>query len=193
MIGQLLECLLRPCTATVLQPVWPKGLSAWRFELKYIPLGPLPGTLVKGASDDRCRVPARSSGRRSPREIRLAPQPSHRDPHPEVEPDRSLRSALHTLSGGLPGGVKVRTYCFYQSVIARAIENRRPHMQGCSVALKAIAEALAGFGPQAVVCSHPGSEYLSGGRGFGWSCWQTQPRAETTAAAGTTGGSSTQA
>ena len=32
-------CLLTPCTATVLQPVWPKGLSAWRFELNYIPLG----------------------------------------------------------------------------------------------------------------------------------------------------------
>ena len=32
-------CLLTPCTATVLQPAWPKGLSAWRFELKYIPLG----------------------------------------------------------------------------------------------------------------------------------------------------------
>src|SRR5215203_5257702 len=25
-------CLLTPYTATVLQPVWPKGLSAWRFE-----------------------------------------------------------------------------------------------------------------------------------------------------------------
>src|SRR5829696_8198311 len=25
-------CLLTPCTATVLQPVWPKDLSAWRFE-----------------------------------------------------------------------------------------------------------------------------------------------------------------
>ena len=34
--------LLQP----VLQPVWSKGLSVWRFELKYIPLGPLPGTLV---------------------------------------------------------------------------------------------------------------------------------------------------
>jgi multidrug transporter EmrE-like cation transporter len=35
----MLGCLLTPCTATVLQPVWPKGLSAWLFDLKYIPLG----------------------------------------------------------------------------------------------------------------------------------------------------------
>src|SRR5215207_7924229 len=25
-------CLPAPCTATVAQPVWPKGLSGWRFE-----------------------------------------------------------------------------------------------------------------------------------------------------------------
>src|SRR5918995_4731129 len=42
-----------------------------------------------------------SMGRKSPREIRLAPRPSHRGPHPADEPARPLRSAPHTLSGGL--------------------------------------------------------------------------------------------
>jgi hypothetical protein len=58
-------------------------------------------TWVSGACDDLCRVPANSSGRRSPREIRLAPRPSHRCPHPADEPARPLPSAPHTLSGGL--------------------------------------------------------------------------------------------
>jgi hypothetical protein len=58
-------------------------------------------TWVSGACDDLCRVPANSSCRRSPREIRQAPPPSHRGPHPADEPALPLRSAPHTLSGGL--------------------------------------------------------------------------------------------
>ena len=84
---------------------------------------------------------------------------------PDYQKAALLKAEAQHCPGNLPGGVKVRTHCFYQSVIARAIENRRPHMQGCSVALEAIAEALAGFDPHAVVCSRPRSEYLSGGRG----------------------------
>jgi hypothetical protein len=76
---------------------------------------------------------------------------------PDYQKAALLKAEAQHCPGGLLGGVKGRTYCFYQSVIVRAIENRRPHMQGCPVALWAIAEALAGFDPHAVVCSRPGS------------------------------------
>jgi hypothetical protein len=62
---------------------------------------PLLGTWVNDMCDDGCGVPADSTGRRSPQEIRLAPRPSHRCPGPANEPARPLRSAGHTLSGGL--------------------------------------------------------------------------------------------
>jgi hypothetical protein len=67
------------------------------------------------------------------------------------------------------------TYCFYQSVIARAIEDHHPHMQVCSVALEAIEEALASFDPHAVVCSRPSSEYPSGGTRGAWVELPTDP------------------
>jgi hypothetical protein len=60
------------------------------------------------------------------------------------------------------------TYCFYRSVIARAIEDHRPHLEVRLVALEAIEEALAGFDPHAVVCSRPSSEYPSSGRRGTW-------------------------
>jgi hypothetical protein len=57
------------------------------------------------------------------------------------------------------------TYRFYRSVIVKAIEDHRPHLQVCSVVLKAIEEALVSFDPHVVICSRPSSEYSSGGRG----------------------------
>jgi hypothetical protein len=54
---------------------------------------------------------------------------------PDYQKAALLKAEAQHCPGGPLGGVKGRTYCFYQSVIARAIENRRPHMQGCSVAL----------------------------------------------------------
>jgi hypothetical protein len=57
------------------------------------------------------------------------------------------------------------TYCFYRSVITRAIEYHRPHLQVRSVDLGVMEEALGRFDPHAVICSRPSSEYPSGGRG----------------------------
>jgi len=57
------------------------------------------------------------------------------------------------------------TYCFYRSVISRAIEYHRPHLQVRSVALGGMEEALVGFDPHVVICSRPSDEYPGRGRG----------------------------
>jgi hypothetical protein len=62
-----------------------------------------------------------------------------------------------------------------RSVITRAIEYHRPHLQVRSVALGVMEEALAGFDQHAVICSRPSDEYPDRGRGRGWSCRRSRP------------------
>src|SRR5215203_6823914 len=91
-VGWGLRAAISPITAFLYPRSW-----IWISENSMLLLR----TWVSGACDDMCRVPANSSGRKSLREIRQAPRPSHRGPHPADEPARPLRSAPHTLSGGL--------------------------------------------------------------------------------------------
>jgi hypothetical protein len=91
-VGWGLRAAIAPITALLYPRSW-----IWISENSMLLLR----TWVSGACDDKCRVPADTSGRKSPRVIRLAPRPSHRCPHPADEPDRPLRSAPQTLSGGL--------------------------------------------------------------------------------------------
>ncbi len=59
-------------------------------------------------------------------------------------------------------------YRSYRRVIAKAIEDLRPHLQVRAVALGAMEEALARFDPHVVICSRPSAEYQSGGSRAAW-------------------------
>ena len=59
-------------------------------------------------------------------------------------------------------------YRSYRRVIAKAIEDLRPHLQVRAVALGAMEEALARFDPHVVICSCPSAEYQSGGSRAAW-------------------------
>ena len=59
-------------------------------------------------------------------------------------------------------------YRTYRRVIAKAIEDLRPHLRVHSVALGAMEDALARFDPHVVICSRPRTEYPSGGSRAAW-------------------------
>jgi hypothetical protein len=60
-------------------------------------------------------------------------------------------------------------YRSYRSVIAKAIEDLRPHLQVRCVPLgAAMEEALVRFDPHVVICSRPSAEYPMGGSRAGW-------------------------
>jgi hypothetical protein len=59
-------------------------------------------------------------------------------------------------------------YRSYRRVIAKTIEDLRPHLQVRSVALGAMEEALARFDPHVVICGCPSAEYPGGGSRAAW-------------------------
>ena len=59
-------------------------------------------------------------------------------------------------------------YRSYRRVIAKAIEDLRPHLRVHSVALGAMEVELARFDPHVVICSRPRTEYPSGGSRAAW-------------------------
>ena len=59
-------------------------------------------------------------------------------------------------------------YRSYRRVIAKAIEDLRPHLQVRSVALGAMEEVLARFDPHVVICSCSSAEYPSRGSRAAW-------------------------
>ena len=59
------------------------------------------------------------------------------------------------------------SYRFYRQVLAKAIEDLRPHLQVRSVALGAMEATLERFDPHVVVCSRPNTEYTTRHGGVG--------------------------
>ena len=57
-----------------------------------------------------------------------------------------------------------RKYRLYRVVLEKAISDLRPHLQVRSIGLGAMEATLERFNPHVVVCSHPNTEYTSGGR-----------------------------
>ena len=60
------------------------------------------------------------------------------------------------------------SYRFYRHVLAKAIEDLRPHLQVRSVALGAMEATLERFDPHVVVCSRPNTEYTTSGGVGAW-------------------------
>ena len=60
------------------------------------------------------------------------------------------------------------SYRFYRHVLAKAIEDLRPHLQVSSVALEAVEATLERFDPHVVVCSRPNTEYMTSGGVGAW-------------------------
>jgi hypothetical protein len=60
------------------------------------------------------------------------------------------------------------SYRFYRQVLAKAIEDLRPHLQVRSVALGVMEATLERFDPHVVVCSRPNTQYTTSGGVGAW-------------------------